>query len=233
MEQELTIRVAFADDHNLVRKGIISMLRSLGGIDIVIEADNGNELISKLTAADRLPEICILDISMPQMDGFAVLTEVKRRWPEMKVLVLTAFFWEIYIIRMMQAGANGYLLKECDIEEVKTALISIHNEGYYYSECANSTVFHLVNTKAIRLQTFTENEIEVLKYCCTDLTYGEIAQQMHTTLRSVEGSRDRIFHKLNLNSRIALVLFAIRSGLVTLDTNYYPGKTIIPFTKTK
>ncbi|MGN6568035.1 MAG: response regulator transcription factor [Flavipsychrobacter sp.] len=232
MEKRETIRIGFADDHNLVRKGIISMLSKLGGVDIVIEAVNGRELISKMEAAQKLPDLCILDISMPVMDGFTVLHEIKRRWPFMKILILTAFFSEIYIIRMMLAGANGYLLKECDIEEVKAAVISIYEEGYYYSECANSTVFHLINTNAIKTQAFTENEIEVLKYCCSDLSYSQIAQQMNTTIRSVEGYRDRLFHKLNVNNRVALVLFAIQFGLVILDTNY-TGKTVIPLTKTK
>jgi len=232
MEKRETIRIGFADDHNLVRKGIISMLQKLGGVDIVIEAVNGSELVSKMESAHKLPDICILDISMPVMDGFTVLREIKRRWPSMKILVLTAFFSEIYIIRMMQAGANGYLLKECDIEEVKAALMSIYEDGYYYSDCANSTVFHLINTKAIKSQSFTENEIEVLKYCCSDLSYSQIAQKMNTTIRSVEGYRDRLFHKLNLNSRVGLALFAIRFGLVTLDMNY-TGKTIIPSIKTK
>lgn len=232
MEKRETIRVGFADDHNMVRRGIISMLLKLGGVDVVIEAVNGRELVSQMEAAQILPDICILDINMPVMDGFTVLSEIKRRWPAMKILVLTAYFSEIYIIRMMQAGSNGYLLKECDIEEVKSALISIYQDGYYYSECANSTVFHLIQTKAIKSQSFTEHEIEVLKYCCSDLSYSQIAQQMHTTLRSVEGCRDRLFSKLNLNSRVGLVLFAIRFGLVTLDTNY-TGKTVIPLTKTR
>jgi len=230
--QKENIQVAFADDHVMVRKGIISLLNSVGGIDVIIEADNGQQLITEIEEAKKKPEICILDINMPDMDGFTLLCEIKRKWPDMKILILTASDSELYVIRTMQAGANGYLLKRSDIEIVKEALCSIHSEGYYYSDCANSTIFHLVNTKAIKLQSLTESEITVLKYCCSDLTYGQIAQKMHTTIRSVEGCRDRLFNKLNLNNRTGLALFAIRFGLVTLETNY-SGKTAIPLTKTR
>jgi len=230
MEQDLIIHIAFADDHTILRKGVISLLDSIGGVVVDIEADDGQELLDKLEQVDVLPHICMIDFSMPQLDGYGALLQIRKRWPDMKTLILTAFNSELYVIRMMQAGANGYLLKKSDVAELKEALISIHNHGYYYSECANSTLFHLVKTNSIKLQHFTESEIEMLKYCCSEFSYGQIAQKMNTTLSSVEGIRDRLFLKLNLNSRVGLALFAVQFGLVKIESNY-ENSTIIPIQK--
>lgn len=232
METDSVIHVAFADDHQIVRESITSMLVKQGGIAIDIEAENGQELLEKLESASVLPDICMIDISMPVMDGFTALLEIRKKWPKMKTLILTAFDDEMYVIRMIQAGANGYLLKKSSIKETKEAILSIYSVGYYYSENANRTLFHLNDTNSIKMQGFSEQEIEVLKYCCTELKYGEIAQKMNTTLNGIEGCRDRLFIKLKVNSRVGLALFAVRFGLCPLENNPF-GKIVIPKLKNK
>jgi len=232
MGDDLKVHVAFADDHNLMRKALIPVLQCSGEIIVDIEAENGKELLDKLEVAVKLPDVCIIDVYMPVMDGFTAMREIRKRWPHMKVLILTAYSYEMFVIRLMQAGVNGYLLKKCSEDELKEAVLSIHTIGYYYSEWANSTLFHLVNTNSIKKLSFSDVEIELLKYCCTELSYEEIAKKMKTTFRSVESHRKTLFSKLHVGSRVELVMFAIQFGLVQVDIIPF-GKSMIAQLKTK
>lgn len=213
------VHIAYSEDHTLVRKGIISLLSTLGGIVVDIEAENGKELIRQLEKATQLPDVCMLDINMPHMDGFETLAVIKHNWPEMKTLVLTVYDEELYRIKMIRSGTNGYLLKNCHPEEIKKALQCICSRGYYYSEIANSQYFHSILTKKIKLPNFTPGEIEVLKYSCTDLSYAQIGEKMGTSQRSAEGYRDSLFKKLGVHSRSSLVLCAVKYGFVSVDTS--------------
>jgi two-component system, NarL family, invasion response regulator UvrY len=219
MEGNKAISVAYADDHKVVRKGIVSILSEFNTISIDIEADNGKELIEKIEKVEQLPDICIIDISMPVMNGFQTQMELHKRWPSIKTLVLTAYDIELYIIKMIVNGANGYLLKNCDPREIEQALISIKTTGVYHSEISTSHLFHAVKSREIILPNFTEKEMQVLKYCCSDLSYSQIADQMNTTRRSVEGYRDSLFKKLGVNSRTMLALYAVQFGIVSLEIN--------------
>ena len=217
MTDELVIRVAYADDHKVVRKGIISFINKLGGILVDIEADNGRDLIKQIEQAREIPDICMLDINMPEMNGFDTIVELKKKWPDIKVLVLTVFDVEIYIIRMIMYGANGYLLKSCDPDEIKNAIFSIHNSGMYYSDIVTRQFFNSVINKEIKIPNLTGREIQVLNNCCSDLSYAQIAEKIGTTTRSVEGYRDSLFKKLNTNSRVSLSMFAVQFGLVPVE----------------
>ena len=232
MQQQPVIHVAYAEDHNLIRRAIVSLLESTGTIAIDIEVEDGQQLIDELARAAARPEICIIDIGMPIMDGFTALVEIRKRWPDMKTLILTGHNSEQYVIRMIMAGANGYLLKKCSENEIHEAIMSIHNTGFYYSDCANSTLFQLIKTKVIKPQQFTQIEMEFLKWCCSELTFEQIAQKMKTTLSSVLGCRNRLFNKLNVASRVELVLFAVRFGVVSIEVNK-SANAIMGFTKIK
>ena len=216
------IHIAYADDHVVVRKGIIAILQSLGGIVVDADASNGRELIERLEALPRLPHICMLDINMPVMNGFDTIVALKKRWPALRILVLTIFETEHYIIRMIRNGANGYLLKSCDPDEIKRALTEIHQYGSYHSTQAPVHFTRAIQQNLIRLPSLTEKEATLLKYACTDLTYAEIAVKMKTTPRSVEGYRDSIFKKLQVSSRVGLALYAVQAGLVPLEIGASP-----------
>lgn len=210
------IEVAYADDHAIVRKGICELLNSLGEFRISIEADNGKHLIDQLLAAEQVPSICILDISMPIMDGLETIGEVRQRWPGMKFLVLTGHNTDYYLIKMIVAGANGYLLKNCSPRELQEALHAIHEQGVYHSELMNSRTVSQVMRREINPPEFTEREIELMRHCCSDLSYLKIAEQMGITLKSLDWARNSVFKKLNVTSRSGLVLFALQKGLVPL-----------------
>lgn len=212
-----TIPIVYADDHDAIRKSLARYLEDLGGISVLIETGDGKELIHRMSHAESLPSVCVIDIHMPAMDGFTLIAEIQKRWPGMPVLVLTVFQNECYIIRMIKLGARGYLLKSCKPEEIKDAIVSIHESGYYYSDAAGPRLFRQVLDGKVKNLEFSEMELAVIRYSCTELSYGKIAEELGTSRKSVEGYRDRLFQKLGINSRVSLALFAIQSGIVTLD----------------
>ncbi len=219
MTDEQIIRVAYADDHKVVRKGIISFMNDLGGIEVVIEADNGRQLIEKIEKAQEIPDVCVIDINMPEMNGFDTTVALKKKWPDIKVLILTAFEVELYLIRMITYGANGYLLKSCDPDEIKKAIVAIHKDGMYYADHKTRHFFYAVRNEEIKLPKLTDGELQLLYNCCSDLSYSQIAEKTGTTVKSVEGHRDNLFRKLNTNSRVSLAMFAMQFGLITKEIN--------------
>jgi len=219
MTDETVIQVAYADDHKVVRKGIISFINELGGIEVVIEADNGKELIEKIEKSGIIPDVCIVDINMPGMNGFDTTIALKQKWRKIKVLVLTAFEVELYLVRMISYGANGYLLKSCDPDEIKKAIVAIHNDGMYYADYRTRNLVNDVKSERVMLPRLTEGEMQLLNHCCSDLSYGQIAEKIGVTQKSLEGHRDNLCRKLGINSRIGLAMFAMQFGLVTKEIN--------------
>lgn len=216
-DHTIAVRVAYADDHKAVRKGIISFLQELGGVEIIIEASNGLELIEQLEHCHKLPDICIIDINMPKMNGFETVAAIRKKWQDQRILILSTYNEDIYILRCIRAGADGYLVKSCDPEEIKEALLSIQNIGYYYPKVyTEKPMDDIKKASGNRLSNFTEREITFLKYTCTDMNYAEIAQCMECTRKSVEGYRDNLFRKLKVNNRVSLAIFAIKTGLVLI-----------------
>jgi DNA-binding NarL/FixJ family response regulator len=216
MEANSLIRIAIAEDQNIVRRGFCELINSFAKFEIVAEASNGKELIERLSALQELPEIVLLDVSMPEMDGYDTLVAVKKKWPQIKVLILTMFNNEYTIIRMIRNKANGYLLKNSDPEELEKALLSIHRSNFYHSELVSTHFFHIMHGSAI-LPDITEKEKQFLTYIHTDLTYKEIAHKMHTTERSIIAYKDSLLEKFDVKSRPALVFWAIKLGYVAVE----------------
>ena len=213
---ESIIRIAIADDHEIVLNGVREIISSFGGFSVDIVASNGKDLFQKISAAETLPDIVVTDISMPVWDGYETLDNIRRKWPEMKTLILTMHKHELAIIKMFRGGANGYLLKNSPPHELQKALRSIYETGLYFSEVASSNLYHRLQHSNI-MPSLTEKEIQLLKYCHTDLTYKEIADKMGITERSVAGFRTSLFEKLGVNSRAGLVVCAIQMGMVPIE----------------
>jgi len=213
---EETINFAIAEDHELVRKGLIDMILTFGGFNMVIEAVNGKDLFNKLSVAPSLPDIVVMDINMPIWDGYETLDNIRKKWPALKVLILTMHAHEFAIIKMFRSGANGYLLKNSSAKELYKAMSSIHQTGLYFSEIASSNLYHRLQTSRV-MPALTDKEIQLLKLCHTDLTYKEIADRMEISERSVAGYRISLFEKLGVNSRAGLVVCAIQMGLISVE----------------
>ena len=227
MQKDQIINIAYAEQHIAVRQGIISLLNSYGGVKTIIEADNGKDLLLQITRSKTKPDICILDINMPVMNGLETLIALKKKWPEIGVLVLTISYPDIVIMNMIMAGANGYMLKSCNPQEIKEAIVWIYNNGVYFSGIVTRSYFNAVQHKEIKLPHFTEHELDVLKRCCSNLSYEQMAQDMGTTTRSVNGLRDSLFKKLNINNRVSLAMFAIQTGLVNIEEPIFNGKKFL------
>ena len=210
------MNIAIVEDHNIVRKGIVEIIKSLGSFDFTIEAGNGREFIDCYQQAKIKPEICIVDIRMPEMDGFELVQYIKKYIPQLKILVLTTYDEEYYLIKMIKLGINGYLLKSCHPEELKKALNVIAENDFYYSGTFSKSFKELVDSKFIKLPNITENEKEFMKYCGEDLTYGQIADKLDKSQKSIEGYRDSLFRKFEVNNRASLVLVAIKIGIIKI-----------------
>ena len=216
-----TISVAFVDDHDAIRTAIKTFISLSGRISVDIEARNGKEFLQKLSQAKTLPDVCLLDINMPVMNGYETQIELIKRYPDIRTLVFTAHGTELAICRMISYGAKGYLLKSCTAPELEAAIESIYSKGIYHSEVAGRSLFHSIKSRERKMPNFTEQEMDVLRLCRTELTYTEIAKTLHTTPRSVVGHRDSLCRKLNVSTRTALVLYAVELGLIPLmvDSN--------------
>jgi DNA-binding NarL/FixJ family response regulator len=213
--------IALADDHVVMRNGLASLLKDFGYI-ILYEADNGKDFIEK-TKKDQLPDVALLDINMPKIDGYQTAAWLKENFPEVKVLALSMYDDDAAIIRMLKNGAKGYVLKDSNIADVKTAIDSVLSKGYYYSELVTGKLIHSINhldepahASIKEVLKLNSREIEFLKLTCTEMSYKEIAEKMFLSPRTVEGYRDALFEKLNLKSRVGLVLFAIKNGIVNV-----------------
>lgn len=212
------IKVALVDDHILLRKGLASLVNSFDDFTVVFEADNGQDMQQKMKT-DNLPDLVLLDINMPKMDGYTSAQWLKQTYPLIKIMALSMYDNENAVIRMFKAGARGYILKDCEPPELKTALLSVIEKGYFYSELVTGKLIHSINKMEedadIRnITQLNDKEIQFLKLACTELTYKEIAEQMYLSPRTIDGYRDALFEKLQIKTRVGLVMYAIKNGFV-------------------
>jgi two-component system invasion response regulator UvrY len=210
-----TIRIAIAEDVSILRKGLCRILSSDTDCRIEIEAENGRDLIERLRSFDGQIDVCLLDVNMPEMDGHATIKVLKKEWPELKVLVLSIYNDDYNIIRMLKNGASGYILKTCTPEELFRAIRTVHELGFFHSELVKDHLLHLLHGKNDKsVPVLSDKDYEFLSYCCSELTYKEIAEIMKLSPRTVEGYRDALCEKLDVRSRTGLVMYAMRIGVV-------------------
>lgn len=208
METPLT-RIALADDHALVRYGISSLISKWKGYQIILEASNGKDLLNQLKNVHPLPDILLLDIGMPVMDGHEVLPIIRSQYPSIRVVVLTVYGNEYATYLMFLAGAEGYVEKGNDPLNLQRAIKTVEKGEKYFNTLAISNVSQKLTP------VISTREGEFLKLCCKDMPYKEIAGIMGVSTETVQTFRRRLFRKLDINSRGALMLFALKAGFVT------------------
>lgn len=218
MENGNTIKIAMADDHVLLRTALASLIDSFGDCLVVCQVGTGKELVEEMEKGLQ-PDVAILDLNMPVLNGFDTAVWLQKNAPGVHVLMLTMYDSELSMIRLLQAGVKGFLKKDISPAELRFAIHAVVHSGYYYS---NHTTGKLVNLfrnnddgNSLRKATLTEQELEFMKLACTEMTYKGIAQQMRLNPRSVDTLRDALFVKLDVKSRIGLAMIAIRNGVVT------------------
>lgn len=209
------ITIALADDHQLFLKSLAMMLEAFGNYDIVAEGLNGQELLDKIDTLQKPPQLVLLDVNMPVLNGVATARQLVCRYPHTKVVALSMNDNDNIIIDMIKAGCCAYLLKDMHPDELETALHEIVANGYYNADVSNVHFRRLLELEKKNTQ-FTEKELTFLQLACTDQTYKMIAAKMNLTERMVDAMREQLFGKMRVQSRVGMALEAVRRGLVTI-----------------
>jgi len=212
------ITVALADDHILLRNALAGLIDNFGNCKVIIQASNGNELIHAIQNG-QIPRVAILDLNMPEKNGYETAKWLKDHFPEIEVLMLTMYDSDLALIRLLQVGVKGFLKKDVHPSELKFAIKSVVEEGYYYSHNATGKLVNLFRkgkeSSAMQKAVLSEVEISFLKSCASEMTYKEIAQIMKLNPRAVDNLRDNLFTKLDVKSRVGLVMYAMKHGVAT------------------
>jgi DNA-binding NarL/FixJ family response regulator len=211
------IRIAIADDSKIYREGFKLCLSSDKNLQVISETGNGEELIK--TIEKDLPDIIIMDLNMPVMDGLEATKIIRKKYEHVKVLVVTMYDSEKFIIYLLENGANGYLLKNAEPTEIIKAIYTVYENGYYFNDLVNKVLLkNLVTKNNLKLSfnkniKLTEREQEVLKMICEEKTIEEIGQAFLLSERSVEGIREKLIEKVGVRNTAGLVMFAVKNGL--------------------
>lgn len=218
------LKLALVDDHTLFRKGLISLIEMVDkDIQILFEADNGLDLQKKIDK-NNPPDIILMDINMPGMDGFASVQWLNENFPLIKILVVSMIEKEEIILKMLKLGVKGYLCKDVEPKELGEALNAVMNKGFYYTDFITGKLVHSLQndlpgeeakTKALSLMN--DREKDFLQLACSEFTYNEIAAKMFLSPKTIDGYRNALFEKLNVKTRVGLVMYAIKNGIVKLE----------------
>ncbi len=213
------IKIALADDYKIFREGLKVSLSLDEQIEIIHEADNGEDLLSNIEK--QLPDIVIMDLKMPIMDGMEATKIIRKKFNEVKVLVVSMYDDDKFIIHLMEIGANGYLLKNAEPDEIRKAIHCVADNGYYFNDLVNKALLKKLVIRSNIKPSFNENielterELEVLKLICEEKTATEIGKEIFLSPRSVEGIRQRLIEKVGVRNMAGLVMFAAKNGIVS------------------
>jgi DNA-binding NarL/FixJ family response regulator len=217
MKRDKTYNLIIVDDHALFRNGLKILLNAHESFNVVAEASNGIEF---LNALEIVPvDIVLMDISMPEMDGVEATKIALKNHPEMKIIALSMYGDEDYYFKMLEAGACGFLLKESEIDEVFTALFNVIEGKSYFSQMLLQNLITLIkNTseKPEKIDDLSDREIDIISLICQGFCNNEIADKLLLSKRTVEKHRSNILFKTNSKNTAALVVYAIKNGLVNI-----------------
>jgi DNA-binding NarL/FixJ family response regulator len=211
------IKVAIADDHQIFRKGVILSLRPFTNIKFVLEAENGNELLAQMSIAE--PDVVLMDLRMPLKDGIETTKILSKQYPHVNIIVLSMYEDERFVYHLMENGAHGYLLKNAEPQEIRRAIMEVHEKGYYLNNFVNRILLKRTHKQNVVPSisseiTLTDREKDVLKFICMEFTAQEIAQKMEISPRTVEAIKDRLMERFGSKNTAGLVFFAVKNNLV-------------------
>ena len=214
---DTVIKVAIADDHTLFRTGVKTSLSSRKDIQMVAEAENGMQLLNLLKHIK--PDVILLDIQMPIMDGLSTLPEIKKLYPDVKVIMLSMHNDHSMITRMMEIGANSYLTKESDSETIYQAIRTCFEQEFFFNELTNKALLNGLRMKKPAESVspdvhLTDKEVTILKLMCEEKSTKEIADMVDLSPRTVEAIRDKLKTKTGVKSMAGLVMYAVKAGIV-------------------
>ena len=206
--------IVIVDDHILIAQALSNIISTFLGFEVLYVCGSGKEFQEKIRDC-KLPDIVLLDVNMPVMDGFELASWIKAMYPDILIMALSMQEDEQSLVQMIRSGAKGYMLKNIQAVELENALIRLLDNGFFFPEWATKKVFTSIEENTIDANlkiTLSERELEFLKYTVTEMTYKEIAEKMFCSPRTIENYRDSLFEKLNVKSRVGLAVYAIRNG---------------------
>ncbi|MEX2350100.1 MAG: response regulator transcription factor [Flavobacteriaceae bacterium] len=208
--------IAIVDDHALFAKSLEKLINSFEDFDVIFHAINGFDLQNKLKERELLPDVILLDINMPVMNGLETMEWLSNHHSKIKVLALTMEDEESLMIKMIRSGARGYLLKDIYPDALKAAILEVIEKGFYYTEEVNIALMNALHKKEtpdadLKLK---KKEITFIKLASTEMTYKEIAEEMNLSPKTIDGYRQELFNKLHLKNRVGLVLYAMKNNLI-------------------
>lgn len=216
-----SINLAIADDHKIFREGLKAILEDQPSFRIMVEAGNGQELIQLLS--EKTPDVVLMDIKMPVMDGMQATAYIQEHFPGVKVLALSMYHEDKYIVNMMKAGASGYILKNAEPREIVDAVTTVHAREFYFNERLSVTLVKQllgerggIRDDGQKNVELNERETEILALICQECTNVEIAEKLFLSVRTVEGYRTRLFEKIGSKNVAGLVIYAIKHGIISI-----------------
>lgn len=207
--------IAVVDDHLLFARSLEKLINSFPGFETIFHAKNGIDLQLKLNSDEAPPDIILLDINMPVMDGFETAEWLTQNRPGIKILALSMEDDEKVVLKMLNKGAKGYLLKDIHPQILKTALTEVMENGYYHSAKVAAALLQSVNGEKDEFSfVFKENELIFLQLACSEMTYKEIAEVMNLSPKTIDGYRQYLFTRLGIKNRVGLVIYALKHNLI-------------------
>jgi DNA-binding NarL/FixJ family response regulator len=214
------IKIAIADDHKIFRDGIKMALGAKENLKMLWEAEDGKDMMHKISV--KLPDVLLMDIRMPEIDGINALQILRKEYASVKIIVLTMYDDQQMVNKMMEMGANAYLTKSTDPEEIHTAILTCMNEDFYFNELVNNAVMgKLMQKKNVRQNfshvlpiTFTDKEIKIIQLLGEDMSTEEISKVVFLSPRTVETIRQNLKSKANVKTIAGLVMYAMRNKLI-------------------
>lgn len=214
------IKISLVDDHQLIREGIGNLIKTFDEFTIVSEHCNGKEFIESLTL-DNTPDIVLLDINMPLMDGFETAAYIKKNCPSILILALSMLDDDATIVKMIRLGAKGYILKNTNAQELKEALHTVSKEKFFYNKQTADKAIEVARYRKPELADtnfgLTENEIQYIYYSSLEKSTKEMADLLCVSIRTLEYYRESVYEKTNTKSKVGMILFAIKHKLINID----------------
>ncbi|KPK12714.1 MAG: hypothetical protein AMJ56_04650 [Anaerolineae bacterium SG8_19] len=215
------IRVLLAEDHTIVRKGLRALLEDAKGIEVVDEAENGREAVDK--SNQHRPDVVVMDISMPLLNGLEATRRIKEQDSNIKVIILTMHADEEYVLQGLRAGADGYLVKQTAPAELVAAVqAAFHGDSFLSPSISRTVIKEYIrgvesNTEFDSYETLTDREREVLQLVAEGLSVREIAEHLYISEKTARAHRSNLMNKLELHNIAALTIYALRKGVISLD----------------
>lgn len=216
-------KIAITDDEALFRKGMEMILSDCDDCEVVFEAENGQELLDRLETTEKAPDVILLDLQMPVMDGVDTLKALQEKYSELKVIVLTSHYNASMILRLVEEGASAFLPKNVDPDELVRTIQNVIDKGFHY----NSYIVQLLRERMlfgkprtlVLVEELTKREKEILLLICDQYTNKEIADKLFISSRTVEGHRNKMLEKTRSKNTVGLIIYAIENGLVSVKVS--------------